>query len=142
MDNSRHLPGYKYYVDADTGERPAVVVTFLDLVRDDHTAVNGVVFAVDEHRLATLDDRERNYRRREVTAAVHPPFGGRVWAYFGTAAARDRFERGPAVVDRAYLALVRDGFAQLGPAELARFDASTEPAALPVRDLRRIDIPT
>ena len=44
MDNSRDLPGYKYYVDRHSGARPAVHVTFLDLEPDPATAVNGVVF--------------------------------------------------------------------------------------------------
>ena len=31
MDNRRTIPGYKYYVDPETGERPPVRVTFLSL---------------------------------------------------------------------------------------------------------------
>ena len=47
MDNSVDLPGYKYYVDEASGERPEVFVAFVDLVPDDAAAVNGVVFEVD-----------------------------------------------------------------------------------------------
>ena len=31
MDNRQTIPGYKYYVDPDTGERPPVHVTFLNI---------------------------------------------------------------------------------------------------------------
>src|SRR3954452_9313466 len=44
MDNSRDLPGYKYYVDPRTGERPRVFVAFLDLAPDPRARVNGVLF--------------------------------------------------------------------------------------------------
>jgi hypothetical protein len=143
MDNSRDLPGYKYFVDAGTGERPDVYVAFLDLADDPGSAVNGVAFPVAGDALAALDRRERNYERRDVTEHVDadPPIGGRVWAYFGSAAAHERFARGNAVISRAYLDLVRAGFDRLGPGELSRFDTSTEAPPVPVRDLRRIDIP-
>ena len=145
MDNTRDLPGYKYYLDPETGDRPAVYVAYLDLARDVGTAVNGVVFPIDPTALAELDRRERNYERRDVTAHVDPPTGGRVWTYIGTAAARERFERGrergTAVVDRTYFDRVRDGFAQLAPRELERFDASTDPPPAPMTALRRVDTP-
>jgi hypothetical protein len=145
MDNTRDLPGYKYYLDPETGDRPGVCVAYLDLAHDPRTAVNGVVFPVEAPALAALDRRERNYERRDVTAHLDPPIGGRVWTYIGTAAARERLERarerGAAVVDRAYFDTVRDGFAQLGPAELERFDASTDSPPLPMTALRRVDMP-
>jgi hypothetical protein len=145
MDNTRDLPGYKYYVDPETGDRPAVYVAYLDLVPDTRGAVNGLVFPVEAAALAGLDGRERNYERRDVTLGIDPPTGGRVWAYLGTPEARERFERGrelgAAVVDRAYFDAVRDGFAQIAPRELRRFDASTDPPAVPMTLLRRIDMP-
>jgi dephospho-CoA kinase len=145
MDNTRDLPGYKHYLDPATGERPAVYVAFLDIVPDQATAVNGVVFPAASPVLDALDSRERNYERRDVTAQIDPPSGGRVWAYLGTRAARDRFERGraagAAVVDRAYLDAVREGFEHLGPRDLARFDASTDPPPVPMRRFIRVDAP-
>jgi gamma-glutamylcyclotransferase (GGCT)/AIG2-like uncharacterized protein YtfP len=146
MDNSRDLPGYKYYVDERTGARPAVFVTFLDLVPDEATTVNGVVFPADEAALATLDDRERNYERREITDAIATRTTGTVWAYFGSVAGRERYERGrsegSAVVSRAYAALVRASFARLGRDELARFEASTSAPGVPIRGLERVELPS
>jgi gamma-glutamylcyclotransferase (GGCT)/AIG2-like uncharacterized protein YtfP len=140
MDNSRDLPGYKYYVDAATGERPVVFVAFVDLAPDAGSSVNGVAFPVDAGQLAVLDARERNYERHEITDRVTPPTGGRVWAYFGTPEARSRFETGPTVVSRAYLEQIRDGFAQLGPEELRRFEESSDDPPVPIRDLRRVEL--
>jgi hypothetical protein len=139
MDNRRDLPGYKYFVDAETGKRPAVYVAFLDLTHDPATEVNGVLFPVDADGLTRLDARERNYERRDVTVAVDPAPPGPVWAYFGTTEARDRFDQGNAVVSREYLERVRAGFEALG--ELRRFEASTDLPPVPVRELLRVDLP-
>jgi hypothetical protein len=139
MDNTRDIPGYKYYVDAETGERPPVYVAYVDLVPDPQSTVNGVVFPPLD--MAPLDARERNYARHEVTDRLAPPTDGRVWAYFGTDAAHQRFDRGvgngTAVVSKEYLDGVRRGFAQLGADHLKQFDASTDPPPIPIRSLLR-----
>jgi hypothetical protein len=111
MDNSVDLPGYKYYVDAE-GNRPDVKVTFVNLVEAPGESVTGAVIPFDE----ALDARERNYERREIEPGL--------WAYVGTAEARARFEEGPSVVSREYLALV----------------PGDESPGVPVWDLRRIDL--
>jgi gamma-glutamylcyclotransferase (GGCT)/AIG2-like uncharacterized protein YtfP len=129
MDNTRDLPGYKHYLDPETGERPAVYVAYLDLAPDAAESVSGLVFPVDAPTLDALDRRERNYERSEVR--VEPAPGGRVWAYFGTADARERFERGrasgTAVVDRGYYESVKN--------------AAIPPPPVPIRALTRIDAP-
>jgi hypothetical protein len=130
MDNRVDLPGYKYYVDAASGERPAVYVAYVDLTPDPVATVDGVVFPVDDATLAALDARERNYARADVTGRVDPPPGGPVHAYFGSPAARRRYEAGKAagtvVIARAYFDAIRP---------------STEPTPVPIRDLRRVDLP-
>jgi len=139
MDNRRTIPGYKYFLDAATGERPAVCVAFLDVVADGAAAVEGVAFEVSASALEALDARERNYRRVEVSDRLDADLGGPVWAYTGVEASRERYEcavrDGTAVVSRAYLEGVRAGFAALG----LGFDA--DPHGLPVIDLTRIDVP-
>jgi hypothetical protein len=129
MDNTRDLAGYKYYVDPETGERPAIYVAYVDLAPDPTARTIGIRFAVDAETRNALDRRERNYERTEVTSGL--------WAYVGTAAARERFERGrstgAAVVDRAYYETVRDGLAEIG--------AALDPPPVPVRTLTRIDTP-
>jgi hypothetical protein len=132
MDNTRDIPGYKYYVDASTGERPAVHVAFLDLEPDPATTVNGILFPVTSEKLAELDARERSYERREVAPGT--------WAYFGRPEPKQRARSANVVVQRAYLEGVRDGFAQLGADQLARFQSSTDDPRVPIRDLRRVDL--
>src|SRR3954453_15770638 len=86
MDNRRTIPGYKFYVDPDTGERPPVRVTFLSLYPAPEGRVkgvafpcrlpppegpgNGVAFPVTADDLDALDRRERNYDRIHVTRLI------------------------------------------------------------------------
>jgi cation transport regulator ChaC len=140
MDNRRTLPGYKYFLDAATGERPPVFVAFLDLLPDPGAGVDGVAIPVDGARLAALDDRERNYRRVDVTAQLEADLGGPVWAYMGLVDARERYARGvaagAAVVARGYVDGVRAGFAAHG----LDFDAGMDALELPVVDLELVRV--
>jgi len=141
MDNRRTIPGYKFYVDAATGERPAVFVAYLDIAPDPDRHVNGVALPMTGEALAALDDRERSYERIDVSASTD--LDGQVWAYRGRESARERFaagrRAGTAVVARGYLEQVRAGFAAYGA--LDEFDRTTDPWRPPLRDLRRIDVP-
>lgn len=143
-DNMRTLPGYKLYLDPRTGERPAVFVTFVNLVPGSGCSVAGILFPVSGEALALLDQRERNYARREVTAAVAEEVEGRVWCYFGTAEAEARFrqgrEAGRAVISRAYHDRVRSGFGAFGEDALADFDATTEQPDCPIVELERVEL--
>jgi cation transport regulator ChaC len=145
MDNLAQIPGYKYYVDPLTGERPAVHVTFLDLIPEPDAETVGLLLRADPRILAMLDARERNYDRVEVTDLVrtHPAIRTRVYAYLGTPAARARYAAAAAnhtaVISRAYQDDVEQGFAQAGLSD--RYAASTRPPECPVRELTRINIP-
>jgi hypothetical protein len=140
MDNRDEIPGYKYYVDAQSGERPDVCVAFLDLTPDPSRQVAGVLFEASPADLELLDRRERNYRREQVALADGV---GSAWAYFGLGRSRRRcvaaLKSGAAVVDRNYYDAVREGFSRLGA--LARFEASAGEPPCPVVDLRRVEIP-
>jgi gamma-glutamylcyclotransferase (GGCT)/AIG2-like uncharacterized protein YtfP len=145
MDNRVAVPGYKIYEGAD-GARPAAHVAFLDLERADGLTVNGALLEADAARLAELDERERQYRRVDVTAAVDPAPGGRVWAYVGAPEGRARVAAGrrgraAVVIQRAYLEIVERAFAALGALEHARFRASTEHPPFRVLELARVDLP-
>jgi cation transport regulator ChaC len=139
MDNRRTIPGYKYYVDPDTGERPPVHVTFLNLYPAAEGRVNGIAFPVTAELLDQLDRRERNYRRIDVTRLLDVDLGATVWTYLGSEAARERFEAGAAVVSQDYFDEIRDGFATAGG--LDEFDRSTDPLTVPLRRLTRVDVP-
>ena len=126
MDNRRTIPGYKYYVDPDTGERPPVHVAFLNIYPAAEGRVNGIAFPVTAEALDELDGRERNYDRCDVSDLVD--VDGRVWAYVGSEAGRARCAAGraagTAVVAQQYLQQVRHA----------------EPPDLPVRPLLRRDV--
>ena len=130
MDNRETIPGYKVYIDPETGEQPPVHVAYLSIAPATGESVAGVAFPVTEDELAALDRRERNYDRHDVTHLVDPDLGGRVWAYVGSADGRRRLavgrRRGTAVVVRGYLD------------KLPR--AVVVPPDLPVRALLRRDV--
>ena len=124
MDNTRTLPGYKYYLD-EAGERPAVHVAFVDIEPARGDVVDGLLLEVDDDALGVLDARERNYRRVEVE--VEPGPGDRVWTYVGTdEARRRRREAERLVVSREYV---------------DRLAAGHPEPPCPVVDLRRVDLP-
>ena len=145
MDNRKTIPGYKYYVDRVTGERPDVYVTFLNIRPAPGHRVNGVAFPVQERDLDALDKRERNYERVEVTHLLEADLDGRVWAYVGSPEGRRRYlkglESGTAVVSGDYQDKVRADFGSFGGTMLADFDATTEPPEVPVLPLERISVP-
>ena len=100
MDNRRTIPGYKYYVDPATGERPPVRVTFLSLYPAAEGRVNGVALPVSAAALDGCDRRERNYDRIDVTGLIDADLGGTCGRTVGSEAARERFAAGAAVVAR------------------------------------------
>jgi dephospho-CoA kinase len=137
MDNARDIPGYKHYRTPD-GDRPDVMVAFLDIAPTPGALVNGAAIPVDEDELPGLDRRERNYRRVDVTDALDRRLpGGSVWAYIGRPAARERAAAGRRdgrlVVSRGYLERVAEGFAVMGEREA--FERLTTPPLAPVADL-------
>ena len=77
MDNREVVPGYKVYVDPETGMRPAVEVAYLSITPEPGASVDGVAFPVSDEKLAALDRRERNYVRHDVTDLVDADLGGR-----------------------------------------------------------------
>jgi hypothetical protein len=139
MDNRETIPGYKVYLDPETGTQPAVHVAFLGLRPDPHAHVSGVALEVTADELGVLDRRERNYDRRDVGDLLDADLEGPVWAYGGSAAGRQRLAagraRGTAVVSQGYLEDVKQGFEALGL--LDDFEATTDPLDLPVVPLHR-----
>ena len=139
MDNCVDLPGYKHFV-TPAGERPALMVAFLTIAPQAGARVNGVAFPVADDELPGLDDRERNYRRVDVAEDVEADLPGRVWAYAGADAARERFEtgrrKGRLAIASSYYERVLGGFDLLGEREL--FARLTEPMPAPVVELELV----
>ena len=136
MDNTVDLPGYKHFVTPE-GERPALMVAFLSIAPHPGATVNGVALPVADDELPGLDERERNYARVDVTDGIDAGLDGRVWAYAGLDAARERLalglREGRAAIASSYHERVLAGFEALGRRE--RFERLTAPVPAPVVDL-------
>ena len=136
MDNAVDLPGYKHFVTPE-GERPALMVAFLSIAPQTQATVNGVVLPVADDDLPELDARERNYARVDVTEHIDADLPGRVWAYVGLDAARERLalglREGRAAIASSYRERVLAGFEAIGRRE--QFERLTAPMPAPVVDL-------
>lgn len=143
MDNSQDLPFYKFYIDPQTGRRPDVFVTFLNVRPVSGDKISGILFSVTEKELHMLDARERNYAREEVSAAISISVPGKVWVYKGTGAARARYVQSlshdSACVQAKYYHDVHDAFQQLGAHHAQSFLDSTDAPEVPIVDLRRVN---
>jgi hypothetical protein len=139
MDNSVDLAGYKHFVAPD-GERPALMVAFLDIAPDPDASVNGAALPVSEDELPGLGARERNYARVDVTEQIDADLPGRIWAYVGTGAARERLalgrRDGRLAIASSYYERVLAGFDLLGGRE--RFLRSTAPMPAAVVELEAV----
>jgi cation transport regulator ChaC len=139
MDNAVDLPGYKHFV-APGGERPALMIAFLDIAPRAGAVVNGVALPVAEAELPGLDARERNYARVDVSGHLDADLPGRVWTYVGLEAARERFaagrREGRLAIASSYYERVLAGFDLLGQRQ--RFERSTAPLPAPVADLEMV----
>jgi hypothetical protein len=113
------------------------MVCYLDIGRRAEAVVNGVALEVGPDELPALDERERNYERREVTEQLSVSLGGRVWAYVGQRAGRARARRGRRerrlAIASSYRERVLAGFDVLR--QRRRFERLTEPAGVPIADL-------
>lgn len=144
MDNRVDVPGYKSYRLRSDASRPAVYVAFVDIEPCAGARVVGVCVPVDRGELDALDARERNYDRIDVSGTVEGCPRGRVWAYRGTDAGRDRLRdglaRGMAVVSRDYLDGVLAGIEAITPADLDAARRAPVEAGLRVLDLERVEV--
>ena len=138
MDNSVDLPGYKHYVDPD-GDRPDLMVCYLDVAERDgrrrqrRRAARGRRRAAGARRARAQLRAPRGHRASSTSAsagASGPTSGRRA----GRARARrGRRERRLAIAS-SYHERVLAGFDLLR--QRRRFEMLTEPANVPVADLR------
>lgn len=147
MDNRLDLPGYKYYVDAQTGQRPAGYVVFLNIYPAAESSIAGVLFGVTPAELQQVDQRERNYERVEIAAhldCTDCPAGGRVWVYQGLPEAQQRYQqgvrRGEAMISQQYAQQVQASYQAAGAALAANYAATTDPPLHPLRALRVVSL--
>ncbi len=144
-DNSEIIPGHDHLICSVSGERLDGYVAVVNIRPAPGQAVNGIAFRVSEAELATLDRRERNYDRIEVTDRLDVTLDTRVWTYRGKLAAEARFAEGvasgTAVINSAYHTLIHLAFESHGPDFLADYLATTDPPEIPLRPLQRVPTP-
>ena len=135
MDNSVDLPGYKHYV-APRRRPPRPDGLLPRHRRARRRRVNGVALRVGADELPALDERERNYERREVTGQLDVAWRARLGlrrpARRARAGRRGRRERRLAIAS-SYRERVLAGFDLLR--QRRRFEMLTEPPDVPVADL-------
>jgi hypothetical protein len=143
MENAAPDADLKYYVD-ENGVRPDIVIAFLDVYAARGGRTNGVIFAVEDHKLLELDRREVRYERVEVTSQISSDDVAprRVWTYCGQPRSRDVLREGKAsgraFVSRGYRDYCRSGFARGGDDSVRAFEATTDPLDLPLRELTMV----
>ncbi len=117
------------------------VIVALGVVAAPDEAVNGIVARVSEVEIAALDQRERDYDRVDVTAAVtvhglSPEPDARIVTYVPRPSAVERYEaardQGRAGIRNTYWGLVDAAFAVWGADQLARYRSSTPLPDIPV----------
>jgi len=143
MDNTKDIPGYKAYYHRGSRRRPETVV-FLNLEEIPGEHVNGLLLPVDEKQLERLDERERNYRRTNVSADSADTVEGLIWAYLGRREAIDRCRQGEqagaAFRRSSYVERVEHAFRLRGPKAFLEYKATTQPTTLPTADLELVRI--
>ena len=141
MDNRLNVPGYKYYVDKYSGDRPNGFVTFLNIRPCHGTAITGIVFDVFEQELERLDQRERNYRKVDVTHMLDGPVTGNVYAYVGRNESEQRYHQGlklnSVMIAQEYYDLVYGAYQSLGTKALADYLNTTESPQIPIVALEK-----
>ena len=144
MDNRVDLPGYKYYVDCNTGNRFDGFVTFINVRPQRNQRIMGILFAVGDRELANLDRRERNYQRINVTNNVDIEVQSPIWTYIGLEQAEKRYQQGlkqsNGTISQAYWNSIHQAYLSLGKKAFANYIRTTDCPEIPVRDLEMLPV--
>lgn len=162
MDNRLNTPGYKYYVEKPTHSgrenhqaqenpsqnkdyRPNGFVTFLNIRPCSKTTITGIVFEVSNQELKHLDQRERNYRKLDITDMMDTSLSEQVYAYMGLEESEQRYQQGlltkSAMISKDYYDLVYNAYESLGPQALADYLKTTDTPAIPIVELEKRQVP-
>jgi hypothetical protein len=140
-DNTEDIPGLDHFVRGGTGARIDGFIVSVNIVAAPGAWVNGIAFRATADEIATLDRREANYDRIEVTDLIDSAPGDRVWAFRGKAECEKRYAdgiaAGTAMINSAYHTVVHLAFESHGADFLADYLATTDPPEVPLHPLRR-----
>jgi len=108
----------------------------LNIYPKDKARINGILFMVTDEELARFDNRERGYRRVDVTDRIEEfDFrGGKVYVYEGLPAPPDGSlpDKGTYILIKEFLDMVAGACDAIGKKFRDEFDSSTRPCAYPV----------
>lgn len=148
MDNCIDLPNYKYYIDKKTGNRLKGFVTFLNIYPCQGKTITGILFRVFDEELKSLDQRERNYKRIDVTHLIDTQIQGKVWVYIGLDEAEKRYQESlkqhNAMIPQSYFNLVYNAYLSLGKEAFSNYATTTNEPKVPILDIevRKVQSPT
>lgn len=144
--------GYRFSPERYHGSEVSKIdtVVALGIASDPSAVMNGVIAAVSEDELASLDQREVRYEQVDVTSEISLLEGDvesfeidRIVTYVPTPAPIadyvDARDRGTAGIEIRYWNLVTNAFNELLPGEGERFHALTLDPDIPVVDVSRIE---
>ena len=143
MENRAPLNDRTYYADPETGERLDIFVVACNL-DEAPGRVNGVAIPVAADLLPRFDRRELHYDRVDVTARCTVDLGLPVWTYVANRQGRIDYERGVAAgcafIRRTYVERIEQAFHEHGPEGWRDYVASTDPPAVPLRELEHVKL--
>ncbi len=119
-------------VELETGDGPeAATMAFLGIRPSRNAHCNGVLIPIQKHDLTQLDQREKGYKRIDITPLVFPSTGGRVFTY----TVEDVAGNEPAAVVAAeYVEGVERAAALYGHTFLQEYLKTTAPHGFEVRN--------
>ena len=146
MNNNHSISGYKRYFhrfhegEANSGGVVDGYIAFLGLRQCEKSNVNGIIFKVEEDELLALDQREKNYRRVDVSNYVNNLRADRVlYCYMPSEEGLQRYIEGEKMnklfISVGYERSVEDAFKKAGKAQYCKYRASTLDTSLPRLDL-------
>ena len=144
MDNRVNIPGYKYYINKNTGDRLDGFVAFLNIRPQLGKTVTGILFRTSHADLEKLDNREYNYERVDITHKLDIQIQGRAWVYIGLDKAEQCYQEGlskyNASISQTYFDLVHNAYRSLGEAAFSNYISTTDQPTIPILELERHQI--
>lgn len=133
------VPNRKFYAEGVQGRIMPRSILYLNVRRDPSTAINGVIFVVNQEELAAYDERESIYERVDVRADLDVEVeGGPIYMYVCRPAFCLAHSLSPAdaAVRVTYLQLIEEGLLDFDADFRHQYEKSTDnpPAHLIIED--------
>lgn len=128
------MPNQVFYAETPTGLMYPENILYLNVCRDSHADLNGILFVVNTNELEAFDRREWIYDRENVTSDLCGVTlrGGDAYLYVGKPqyTLRGVMNQTRAAVRRTYLEIVEAGLSELGDPFRLGYERSTDPVPI------------